>query len=165
MSGGGRAARRLWTSDAAVPGSGKAARMNETYRPFVHTQADLEQVWRDLMHPLGFAGASIWMLRLEPTGRAVPRLMEIAEAELVPDDPEPFAALLAEIDGVEPGHSYAFLRTRPGSSAVDDGDRAWAGFLHAAARIAGVRLEVVHLATDTDVVPLPLDEIGLSRSA
>lgn len=155
----------LWMSDAGAPGSGQAARMNDTYRPYVHTQADLEQVWRDLMHPLGFAGSSIWMLRLEPTGRAVPQLVEIAEAELAPDDPEPFAALLTELDQVEPGGSFAFLRTRPGSSAVDAGDRAWAGYLHAAGHLAGVRLEVVHLATDTDVVPLPLDEIGLSLSA
>lgn len=139
--------------------------MTDPYRPYVHTQADLEQVWRDLMHPLGFADASIWMLRLEPDGRAVPRLLEIAEAELDPDDPEPFAALLEDLDGADPGHSYAFLRTRPGSSAVSASDRAWAGFLYTAGRLGGVRLEVVHLATDTDVVPLPLDEIGLSLSA
>ncbi len=135
------------------------------YRPTVRTQADLEQVWRDLMHPLGFAGASIWMLRLEPDGRAVPRLLEIAEAELAPDEPEAFAALLEDLDSADPGGSYAFLRSRPGGSGVTDDDRAWAGFLHTAGRLGGVRLEVVHLATDTDVVPLPLDEIGLPRSA
>lgn len=152
-------------SDAGPLDSGKAARMNETYRPNVSTQADLEQVWRDLMHPLGFTAASIWMLRLEPTGRAVPQLVEIAEAELAPDDPEPFADLLTTLDGLDPGGSFAFLRARPGGSAVNDGDRAWAGFLHAAGQRAEVRVEVVHLATDTDIVPLPLDEIGLPRSA
>ena len=138
---------------------------DHAYRPTVRSQADLEKVWRHLMEPLGFSGASIWMLRLDPDGLAVPHLLEIAEAELAPDDPEPFAGLLVQLESDDPGGSYAFLRTRPGHGGVDTGDRAWAGFLYAAGRLAGVRLEVVHLATDADVVPLPLDEIGLSLSA
>ena len=143
--------------------------MNDhSYRPTIRSQADLETVWRHLMQPLGFSAGSIWMLRLEPGGRAVPRLMEIADTELAADpreDPEPFAALLGDLDSVDPGGSYAFLRSRPGRGGVTPDDRAWATFLYAAGRAAGVRLEVVHLATDADVVPLPLDEIDLPRSA
>jgi hypothetical protein len=135
------------------------------YRPTVRSQADLQTVWRHLMQPLGFFEASIWMLRLDPGGVAVPRLLEIAEAELAPEDPEAFAALLADLDSADPGGSYAFLRSRPGRGGVTPDDRAWAGFLYAAGRLAGVRLEVVHLATDADVVPLPIDEVGLPRSA
>lgn len=135
------------------------------YRPTVRTQADLEQVWRTLMQPLGFAGASIWMLRLDSDRQAVPSLLEIAEAELAPEEPEPFGDLLRHLDGDDPGGSFAFLRSRPGAGGVVPGDRAWAAFLYAAGRAAGVRVEVVHLATDTDVVPLPLDEVGLPRSA
>ncbi len=138
---------------------------DDTYRPTVRSQADLEKVWRHLMQPLGFGGRSIWMLHLEPDGRVVPHLLEIAEAELAPEEPEAFAALLRDLDSVDPGGSYAFLRSRPGRGGVEAGDRAWAAFLYAAGRAAGVRLEVVHLATDADVVPLPLDEIGLPRSA
>ena len=37
--------------------------------------------------------------------------------------PEPFAALLEDLDSADPGHSYAFLRTRPGSSSVSASDR------------------------------------------
>lgn len=140
--------------------------MNEdTYRPTVRSQADLEKVWRHLMRPLGFGGGSIWMLRLEPGGRVVPHLLEIAEAELAPEEPDAFAGLLEDLEGVDPGGSYAFLRSRPGPGGVTSDDRAWARFLYAAGRAAGVRLEVVHLATDTDVVPLPADEVGLPRSA
>jgi hypothetical protein len=117
------------------------------------------------MHPLGFAGASIWMLRLDSDRQAVPRLLEIAEAELAPDEPEPFGDLLRDLDSDDPDGSFAFLRSRPGPAAVNGDDRAWATFLYAAGRAAGVRLEVVHLATDTDIVPLPLDEVGLPRSA
>jgi len=135
------------------------------YRPTVRSQADLERVWRHLMEPLGFSGASIWMLRLDPDGLAVPHLLEIAEAELAPDDPEPFAGLLEDLESADPGGSFAFLRSRPGPGGVDADDRAWASFLYAAGRLGGVRLEVVHLATDTDVVPLPMDEVGLPRSA
>ncbi|MDI6910056.1 hypothetical protein [Nocardioides sp.] len=135
------------------------------YRPTVRSQADLETVWRHLMRPLGFAEGSIWMMHLEPDGRAVPSLMEIADAELDAAGPEDFATLLAELESADPGGSYCFLRSRPGRGGVLPEDRDRATFLYAAGRAAGVRLEVVHLATDTDVVPLPLDEVGLPRSA
>ena len=137
------------------------------YRPTVRTQADLEQVWRHLMEPLGFGGASIWMMRIDPDGRAVPALMEITETELAPEtaeESESFAGLLHDLDVTEPGGSFAFLRSRPGHG-IEAGDRAWASFLYDAGRLGGVRLEVVHLATDTDLVPLPLDEIGLRPTA
>ena len=135
------------------------------YRPTIRSQADLEKVWRHLMRPLGFSHASIWLLRLDSDGAAVPALLEIAEAELAPEEPEAFAALLVDLDSADPGGSHAFLRSRPGGGGVAPDDRAWASFLYAAGRIAGVRLEVVHLATDVDIVPLPIDEVGLPRSA
>ena len=39
-------------------------------------------------------------------------------------------------------------------------DRAWARALYDAGRLAsGARLEVIHLAHDHDVYPLPLDDV------
>jgi hypothetical protein len=148
----------------SVPG--KSPRMTESYRPTVRTQADLEQVWRHLMEPLGFGGRSVWMMRVASDGCAVPHLLEITEADDAPTPAESgsFAGLLRDLNAADPGGSFAFLRSRPGRG-IDDTDRGWAGFLYDAGRAAGVRLEVVHLATDVDLVPLPLDEVGLSRSA
>jgi hypothetical protein len=137
------------------------------YRPTIRTQADLERVWRHLMQPLGFGGRSIWMMRVASDGRAVPQLLEIAEADDPPDtreEADSFAELLRDLDTVDPGGSFAFLRSRPGRG-IHAEDRAWAGFLYDAGRAAGARLEVVHLATDVEVLPLPLDEIGLRHSA
>jgi hypothetical protein len=137
------------------------------YRPTVHCQADLLEVWRHLMEPLGFGGHSVWMLRVGADRRTVPQLLEVTEADTAPDGPEDaaaFAAFLAEVDADHPGGSFAFLRSRPGRG-IDAADRGWASFLYAAGRLGGVRMEVVHLATDTDLVPLPLDEVGVPRSA
>jgi hypothetical protein len=137
------------------------------HRPTVHTQAELERVWRHLMEPLGFGGASIWMMRIDPDRRAVPQLLEITETESAPEsaqEADSFAELLGSLDATAPGGSFAFLRSRPGHG-IDAGDRAWASFLYDAGRVAGVRLEVVHLATDADLVPLPLDEVGLRPTA
>jgi len=121
-----------------------------TSLPPVHTQSDLLAVWRQLMQPLGFGGSSVWMLRIQRDRTFVPQIVEIAETE-GPPAPDRTA--------------YAFLRSRPGAGGPDADDRAWAAFLYDAGRVAGVEVEVVHLATDTDVVPLPLDEIGLGRTA
>lgn len=153
----------------ALSGTGKARGMSEhPYRPTVRSQADLEEVWRFLMEPLGFGGSSLWMMRLDPDGRAVPQVLEIADADRAPttaEEAESFAALLRELVAHDPGTSFAFLRSRPGRGGVDAEDRAWASFLYETGRSAGVRLEVVHLATDADLVPLPLDEVGLPRTA
>ncbi|HEU5038939.1 MAG TPA: hypothetical protein VFT70_18170 [Nocardioides sp.] len=137
-----------------------------TYEPTVHTQADLHEVWRHLMEPLGFSDHSIWMLRIDAARRALPQVVQIAEAEDLPATVEGHGLpeVLRMLDASEPGHSYAFLRSRPGRG-VTRADRAWAAFLYDAGRVAGVEVEVVHLATDEDIVPLPLDEVPERRSA
>jgi len=137
------------------------------YRPTVHSQADLEKVWRHLMEPLGFGGSSIWMMRIAADGSAVPQLLEITETDGAPEstsEQESFATLLRDLDADDPGGSFAFLRSRPGTGVRAE-DRAWAGFLYDAGRAAGVRLEVVHLANDVDLIPLPLDELGIRQTA
>jgi hypothetical protein len=137
-----------------------------TFEPTIHTQADLRGVWRHLMGPLGFSEQSIWMLRIGADRRAVPQIAKIAEADDVPESVEGqgFPEVLRLLDDAEPGHSFAFLRSRPGRGVTRD-DRAWAAFLYDAGRVAGVEVEVVHLATDEEIVPLPRDDLGLTRSA
>jgi len=140
--------------------------MDEPYRPTVHTQADLEEVWRQLMGPWGFGGRSIWLLRVDASRQAIPALAEFSDCE---DRPEPGLAdeigdLLRGLDGEVPGGSFAFLLSRPGAGVGED-DRAWARCLLEAGEAAGVRLEMVHLATDDGTVPLPPDELMSRRSA
>ena len=137
-----------------------------SFEPIVHTQADLHGVWCELMGPLGFSEQSIWMLRIGADRRAVPQIVKIAEADEVPTSVEDhgFPEVLRLLNDAEPGHSFAFLRSRPGRGVSQD-DRAWAAFLYDAGRVAGVEVEVVHLATDDELVPLPLDDVGLTRSA
>ncbi|MGB0102472.1 MAG: hypothetical protein WBP61_19495 [Nocardioides sp.] len=138
-----------------------------SYEPIIDSQSALLATWQHLMQPLGFAGHSIWLLRIGPDRRAVPHLVEIADSEVLPSGEEAagFAEVLRLLDAGEVGGSFGFLRSRPGPGVVRADDRAWAAFLYDAGRVAGVDVEVVHLATDESVVPLPLDEIGLSRTA
>ena len=137
-----------------------------TYEPTVHTQADLHGVWCHLMEPLGFSEHSIWMLRIAADRRPVPQVVKIADAAEAPARTEGhgFPEVLRMLDDAEPGHSFAFLRSRPGRGVTRD-DRAWAAFLYDAGRLSGVEVEVVHLATDDEITPLPPDEVGLDRSA
>jgi hypothetical protein len=137
-----------------------------TFDPAIHTQADLHDVWSHLMGPLGFSEQSIWMVRIRADRHAVPLVTKIADADEVPAlvEGHGFPEVLRMLDESEPGHSFAFLRSRPGRGTTVE-DRAWAAFLYDAARVAGVPVEVVHLATDEDLLPLPLDDLGASRSA
>ena len=128
------------------------------FRPVLRTQSDVEQMWRRLIRPLGFSGCSLWMVVIEDD-RPVPRIMEIAEMPLAPEegDAEAIAGVLGEL--AENGTRFAFLRSRPGGGRPDASDRAWARALYDAGRVAGARLEVVHLAHDHDIYPLAVDDL------
>ena len=54
---------------------------------------------------------------------------------------------------------FAFLRSRPGSGGPNPDDLGWAEALYDAARLARVPIEVVHLANDRDLVPIPMDDL------
>ena len=142
-------------SDAGVPSA-----------PTLKSQADVELMWRVLMTPLGWRERSLWFVLVAPEDTPVPHVYEIAE---LPDeiDPDGHAAaaelwrdLLAE---VLPGGRIALLLSRPGSGGPDRADREIAGGTYAACRASGVPLEVVHLATDDDIVPLAADAVLASE--
>ncbi|VXC08793.1 hypothetical protein [Nocardioides sp. AX2bis] len=135
------------------------------YRPTVNTQADLERLWRVLMRPLGFAETSLWAMLLDADGRPLPVLTEITDLAHLPDPGETrsMAAFLGDlVDEHVPGGRVALLRTRPGRGRARPDDLAWAAALHTALAAAGVPADVVHLATDDQVLPLPLDALPVS---
>jgi len=140
----------------------------DPYHPVIQSQADLEAAWTTLMQPLGFGGWSLWLMLLQPDNTAVPALTQIEECVGAPE-PEMLAGLAGILDelieGAEPGHRWALLRSRPGRGGADDLDRTWARGIYAACAAAGVPLEVIHLATDDTVMPLPMDEVGYLRAS
>ena len=140
-----------------------------TYRPTIRTQRDLETVWRTLMGPLGFSSQSLWLLLIGQDDAPIPMLPRIEDLKQPPDAEETerlagFLQTIVEAAGV-PDARVAVLRSRPGRHGPDAADRRWADAVYAAARIAGVRCEPVHLATDADVLPLPRDDEGVVASA
>ena len=131
-----------------------------TFRPTIRTQQDLEEAWRYLMSPLGFSGASIWFLLIDADGQPFPHLTQIEETDGPPTTAElaGLADVVSELrDDFAPGGRVAFLLSRPGRAAVTDDDRHRARALYDVGRLADVPVEVVHLACDTDIVPLPMD--------
>ncbi|WKN49334.1 hypothetical protein [Nocardioides sp. Arc9.136] len=140
-----------------------------TYAPVIVTQADVEQAWRSLMRPLGWTRTSTWLMLVGPDDRPLPHLTEIEDCggPPPPGGADRLGELLAGLvrGALPPGVRVAFLRSRPGAGLADDDDRAWARTLLAAAQVAGLRSEVVHLATDVDVLPLPVDEPALPAGA
>ena len=134
----------------------------QPFRPLIRTQADVEHAWRQLMEPLGFGDHSIWMMLIEGNDRPIPHLSEIAGAEAAPetDDVDGLAELLRRLrDDVSPDARFAFLRSRPGGGGPNPDDLGWAQALYDAARLARVPIEVVHLANDHELVPIPMDDL------
>ena len=52
---------------------------DETFRPIIHAQADLEDAWRTLMEPLGFSRRSLWLMFIDADDRPMPQLTEIED--------------------------------------------------------------------------------------
>jgi hypothetical protein len=136
-----------------------------TQTPFdatVHTQADLEALWRRLMEPLGFAGRTLWMLVIGADGQVLGQIVEITDmpASPGPGELDALAAFLGHLGhDVGSGIRVAFLFSRPGAGATDRRDRAWARALLAGARRAGVPCETVHVANDERLAPVPPDDL------
>ena len=90
--------------------------------PIIRTQADLEQVWRTLMEPLGFSDGSLWLLAIGPDDRPTQLLVEIEDEGAAPSPEQ--AANLGETlailgEDVEPGTRWAILRVAAGPQLGD----------------------------------------------
>lgn len=135
----------------------------------IRTQADLERAWRLLLPPRGWDRSSVWLMFLGPDGRPLGALTEIEDCVGPPaeDVTASLAALLGSVydDLLPTGSRVAFLRSRPGRTAPTSDDRAWAHALYAAARAAGMPGEVVHVATDDAVQPVPVEDAVLPTPA
>jgi hypothetical protein len=132
-----------------------------TFAPIIRTQTDLERAWRQLMGPWGYGRHSLWLMVIQDDV-PVPQLTEIDECVEPPDAEltESFAHLLGALAGDLGGDPrFAVLRTRPGTGAVTDDDRAWARCVYGAAATAEVGCEIVHLGTEGSIRPLPPDEV------
>jgi len=133
-----------------------------TYRPILRTQADLDAAWRHLIGAFTFEGRSIWLMTIEADQRPFPHLTEFSGLDELPGTRflRQLAGVLRRVFEEIPPDRLAFLISRPGADGVRPADRAWALALHELARDLSLGSDVVHLATDRDIVPLPLDALG-----
>ena len=117
-------------------------------QPPVRTQADLDELWRSLMGPLGFGRTTLWTLLLEADGRVPGDLLPLDGIPTRPTDVVGrLTALLRHL--VPPGGSVAFLLTRPGvDSAITPSERAWVRALEIVGRNVGTTVWPVHRAND-----------------
>lgn len=136
---------------------------DKPYDPVLTTQRDVEEAWRHLIDPLGWPERRLWFMIIGADDRPLPVLNEVTDLpdELGAEDAEPAARLWRHVlDSAAPGGRMAVLLCRPGRGGPTLADRASAAALYAAGRDAGVPLEVVHLATDEEFWPLPIDGLG-----
>jgi len=137
--------------------------MSDTpYAPVLRTQADLEDAWRQLMGPLGFSGHSLWLMFVQADQTPLPHLSQVEGTVAPPTAQEQLnlVGFLKCLRGeMRRGERIVFLRSRPGRGGARPDDLAWARSLYDACRAAEVETDVVHLATDDVLVPLPMDDV------
>jgi len=133
------------------------------YRPLIRSQIELEGAWRHLMKPLGFRARSLWLMVIDEDDHPIPHLTELTDLADLPDarSAGDLAELVRLVSAALPTSRLAFLLSRPDTGPPESPDQAWASVVYDAARGAGASCEVVHLATDDAVTPIPWD--GLAR--
>ena len=117
----------------------------------------------------GFARRGLWLAWFDADGRQLPLVVPVDD---LPDQPDrqlvtntAWIAARVAADTAGDGANVAMAVSRPGSPAVNDGDRAWATGLRAAADDQGLQMWDLHLATPGHVRPLPLDESSTSGTS
>lgn len=131
-----------------------------TFRPVLRTQADVERFWTTICHPLGWRTPELWVVLVDAEGQPFPSLQQLTELTDAPDEvavDQLMTGCRRLLEEFDPGGSVVTLLCRPGSSLTTAFDRAWAGALRDAAHREAVQLEVVHVASDVAITPLPLD--------
>jgi hypothetical protein len=136
---------------------------HRTFRPKLATQADVERFWTRICHPLGWDRHDLWFVLVDADGRPLPVVQDVRDRP-VTVDPEVVRNLVdlwrRVCEELLPNGSIAVLLCRPGSAAVDPSDRDWAAAISAEAAAARVPLEIIHVASDVAITPLPLDEVA-----
>lgn len=136
--------------------------MTTPYRPAITNQTELGEAWRHLVRPLGFHRRSLWLLLIDADDRPTPVLTEVTD---LPEDVEPETmhglaeTLLHLLAQIEPAGRWALMLSRPGAGGASDADRTWAAGLYDTCRRHGIAHDLVHLATDDAILPVPLDDV------
>ncbi|KAA1426551.1 hypothetical protein [Nocardioides antri] len=135
----------------------------EPHFPVLTTDADVTTMWRTIIEPLGWHTRRMYFVLVDPDGRPHPNVVELDEMPTAfgADDAARFVELLAMLVSGLGGDacSVALMLARPGGGGLSEDDRGMCRELYAAARAADVRLELLHVATDTAIIPAPMDEI------
>lgn len=136
---------------------------HRTFRPKLATQADVERFWTRICHPLGWDRHDLWFVLVDADGRPLPVVQDVRDRPVAVDPG--IVGNLVELwrrvcEELVPGGSIAVLLCRPGSAKVDESDRAWATAITTEATAAGVPLEIIHVASDAAITPLPWDAVA-----
>lgn len=138
----------------------------EPFRPILNTDADVTHMWATIINPLGWHVRRFYLMFVGVDDRPHPHIVEI---DGVPqafgrEGAERIVSLLTHVVGADGHGSVALMFVRPGPAPLTDDDRDVCRHLHAAARAQGITLRLLHVGTDTEIVPVPMDEL-LPRSA
>jgi hypothetical protein len=140
------------------------------YRKPLHSQFDVERYWTHLCRKSQWTKRELWVALIDPFGRPLRKVVRVTD---VPEDPDQWSAKLAWLTaeyasmvadfsditaGKAPPARVAIMLARPGEHLTRT-DHAWGLALTASARSSGVEFEVVHVATDSAVIPLPMDAL------
>lgn len=136
------------------------------YAPVLRTQAEVQAAWRHLINPLGWPEPRLWLMFVGADDVPFPQLCQIEEmpVEIGDDGAVNVATMLHELADDLGYARVELLLCRPGNGGPNRSDRKNAAELYGACAVAGVPVGVIHLATDHDFWPVPLDAIGDLRT-
>lgn len=125
----------------------------------IHTENDLEALWRDLMNPLGFTERALNVVLIAGT-QALPGLLVIGDLPEHTDelDEHGFAEWLGAVRDECQMDRISVLVSRPGVGSPGPADLAWVRLVRAAAARADLPTGLTYVANDAELRPIRLDD-------
>lgn len=120
--------------------------------PDIHTLADLEGVWRQLIEPLGFGSRQIFVILLDRHGEVSSLIVNVAECPAAPDGRmlvNLASSLRTALDEIDPDGSCAILWARPTHAGTRASDIVWIRAITAAMAMQSLGTWPVHTADDS----------------
>jgi hypothetical protein len=138
------------------------------HTPELLTQADVTEMWRELIRPLGWRSPRVYAVVVGDDRRPVPVMNQLDDLPpaLSAEEADRLVGFLGELVArVDMPASFALLYVRPGGGRPTADDFAVCRLLYEAAHQRGVALETVHVGTDDVVTPAPMDDVVAAREA
>lgn len=130
---------------------------------YVHSAAELESCWRELIEPLGFATRQLFAIMIDGEGEVFPHIVNITDCPYAPEQVmvANFAEILRDVSKAAGSDvTCAVVWARPTPAGTRESDLVWVRCLKTELTEAGLDDWPLHVADDSVLWVVAPDDLA-----